>query len=487
MVLLETDRHYKVAEVPECQLGPIFGLCPPVVVGSDMDSLLACFGKRMNHVTDATPTPEFVRHSQSLMREVCVNFAPFEYCHEVFSSWHVKQSPTKQASMLEAFSRVQDASLSLLATKELMVKAEVLLKWNDPTWAPRAIAVGSPEYNVITGPVQDTLNKRLALALDEHSGPIRFCMAYAKDDLQLAEFINCDAPVFVEGDFSANDRDQIRYAMELTRDWSHRLGAPQWYCDLLTSLNTKMYINRDYGLWAQVRNMLDSGATNGTFRNTIWNASLFHHACMTMRVPRARALVLGDDIGAAVWGSFKTTTWQELCASNGMRLKAKVVALHAQLTFLSRFFSIDTNTPCMVPLFGKALARFNARSNRNTSLSDDAYIKAKAAGYAYEFRRSRTVAEAFLRLYDSIDVPEDQLVLSDLSWWTRTRVDNIRKLLQAARHPDVFLSEDDERDVYGWRYDIGLTDVERLCHIMVDSRDAVIVEDGLVHNLAVDW
>jgi len=423
----------------------------------------------------------FVRSSQKLLREVCVGFSPFDYNEEIYATWISKKSPAKRRGLEAAWETIGDASLYLLATKELMVKNEVLLKWNDPSWAPRSIAVGSPEYNLITGPIQDELNKRLALAFDRHQGSIRFCMAYARPDTTLADFIRRGEGSAYEGDFSRNDRDQIEYAMTLCNDWSRALGAPIWYTSLLKALNVKYYVNRDYGLTAKITNQLDSGATNGTFRNTLWNASLVHHTCRLQRVTSARVLVLGDDALARILGEFHCDVWSAHCAVVGMTLKAKPVRLEGDATFLSRFFCFDTPVPCMIPLFGKALARFNARANRNyDSVSDRAYRKGKAGGYAYEFRRSPTVSAYFLRIYDSIqDVCEDDLELSEISWWTRQRQSDVRGMVQSARCPDACLSEDEERMVYGWRYDAGLVDVVEACDLVLGPTDLTVLEDSV--------
>jgi hypothetical protein len=172
--MIEAKKTDRLATAPLDLLGPVFSQNVPVVTGNDLDSLMSAFGKRCNYNDDGDIDLSIYASSLRLGTEVMQSFEPFDWTQDIYDKWLSKFSTEKQLRMEKALSNLGGhCDYKLLATKELMVKGEVLLKRNDPEWAPRIIYVGSDEYNVITGPIQDELNKRISSAFDGYQGPLQ--------------------------------------------------------------------------------------------------------------------------------------------------------------------------------------------------------------------------------------------------------------------------------------------------------------------------
>jgi hypothetical protein len=449
---------------PVDQLGPVLSQQVPVVTGNDFESMLAAFNKRCNFHSDDRVDPSIVKDARKLASLVFPEVEPFDWTQDIYDRWVSKFPPEKQKRMAVALNNLHDVDFRTLNTKSLMVKGEVLLKRNDPSWAPRVIYVGSDEYNVLTGPLMDEFNKRLCCALDEFSDDSveKVIFAYTKRDTVIADAL-AGAEAYVEGDFSANDKSQLSDVHEIFAHWLKCSGAPKWFIRFYT-MNSKEFrvVSYDYGVSATIQNQLATGGTDTTGRNTVWNFSLFWSYVRKKRYKRTRAAILGDDIAAGVGEGFDLVNWEKHCLSAGMKLKAHHRRFYCDLTFLSRFFIPQGLNNCMVPLIGKALCRFNARANRNSEISDEVYMCGKALSYAYEFRHVAYMRDAFLERARITGVSFQDVNLHDLTWFAKQNVRTIEDVCRAILDENVVLSDDEFLEVIMAKYDIGLYDMDEL-------------------------
>jgi hypothetical protein len=149
--------------------------------------MLAAFNKRCNYQSHESVDPAIVKSAKHLADLVFPKVEPFGWSEDIFERWIAKFRVEKQLRMRAALLNLHDVDFRSLNTKSLMVKGEVLLKRNDPSWAPRVIYVGSDEYNVLTGPLMDEFNKRLKCALDEFKSPeVEVKFAYTEKDTSIA-------------------------------------------------------------------------------------------------------------------------------------------------------------------------------------------------------------------------------------------------------------------------------------------------------------
>jgi hypothetical protein len=474
-------REFRLDEAPKIdaptrapldQLGPVLSQQVPVVTGNDYESMLAAFNKRCNFHSDDRVCPSIVKDAKRLASRVFPDFEPFDWTQDIYDRWVSKFSPDKQARMATALNKLHDVNFRTLNTKSLMVKGEVLLKRNDPSWAPRVIYVGSDEYNVLTGPLMDEFNKRLNHALDSFSDDSveKVIFAYTKQDVDIA----CDlagAEHYVEGDFSANDKSQLSDVHEIFAHWLKCSGAPTWFIRFYVA-NSKEFrvVSYDYGISATIHNQLATGGTDTTGRNSVWNFSLWWSYARKQRLRRTRVAILGDDIAAGLERRTDLGKWVSHCAKAGMKLSAHERRFYCDLTFLSRFFVPWGEESCMVPLIGKALCRFNARANRNQDVTDEAYMCGKALSYAYEFRHVSYMRDAFLQRARSTGIPLENVNLHDLTWFAKQGVGSVNDVCKKILEERVVLSDDQFLDVIMAKYDIGLYDMDEL-------RDRLILDD----------
>jgi len=459
---------------PLDQLGPVLSQQVPVVTGNDFESMLAAFNKRCNFHSDERVCPSIVKDAKLLASLVFPKIAPFDWTQDIYDRWVGKFPPEKQARMATAINNLHDVDFRSLNTKSLMVKGEVLLKRNDSSWAPRVIYVGSDEYNVLTGPLMDEFNKRLSCALDEFSdfSVEKVIFAYTKQDVEVASALaGCDR--YVEGDYSANDKSQLKDVHEIFAHWLKCSGAPLWFRRFYIA-NSRSFrvVSYDYGVSATIYNQLATGGTDTTGRNTIWNLSLWWSFVRKMKYKNTRAAVLGDDLAAGVWQKIDLVAWKEHCSSAGMKLTCAERNFYCDLSFLSRFFVPVEQEVCMVPLIGKALCRFNARANRNQEVTDAEYMCGKALSYAYEFRHVAYMRDAFLTRARSTGVSFDNVNLHDLTWFARQGVSSLDDVCRKIVDEPLVLSDDEFLDVIMAKYDIGLYDMDEL-------RDKLVLSDAV--------
>lgn len=485
----ESRRIDKPTYAPVDLLGPALSQQVPVVTGNDFASLLAAFNKRCNFHTDDRVAPSIVKSSFKLADHVFAHHRnqPFDWTQDIYDRWVGKFPPDKQARMAKALHSLGDVNFRTLNTKELMVKGEVLLKRNDPSWAPRVIYVGSDEYNVLTGPIMDEFNKRLCEALDVFSSTHveKVIFAYTKDDVTIADGLHgCDR--YFEGDFGANDRSQLSDVTEIFAHWLRRSGAPSWFLKFY-KLNSKRFsvVSYEYGVSAEIENQLATGGTDTTGRNTVWNFCLWHSFCEATSRYRTRAAILGDDIAAGTdKRGIDVGRWVKHCADAGMRLTAHERRFYCDLTFLSRFFVPVGQGSCMVPLIGKALMRFNARANRNQDVSDGQYIAGKCLSYAYEFRHISYMRDKFLSRFSTCQVQFSEVKLVDLTWFAKQGVKSVDDVYQKIRSEPLVLSDDEFLEVCMAKYDVGLYDLDDLTGRLILSTTAEVFSDERYYAFA---
>jgi len=459
---------------PLDQLGPVLSQQVPVVTGNDFESMLAAFNKRCNFHSDERVCPSIVKEAKLLASLVFPKVTPFDWTQDIYDRWVSKFPPEKQNRMASAINNLHDVDFRSLNTKSLMVKGEVLLKRNDPSWAPRVIYVGSDEYNVLTGPLMDEFNKRLSCALDEFSDDSveKFIFAYTKQDVDIANALaGCET--YVEGDFSANDKSQLSDVHEIFAHWLKCSGAPLWFRRFYI-MNSRSFrvTSFQYGISATIYSQLATGGTDTTGRNTVWNAAQWWAFCRKQKYKRTRAAVLGDDLAGGVAKGFDLDSWVSFCKSAGMKLTCKHRRFYCDLTFLSRFFVPVGQESCMVPLIGKALCRFNARANRNQEITDLEYMCGKALSYAYEFRHVAYMRDAFLSRARSTGVSLSDVNLHDLTWFAKQGVTSVDDVCRRITEESLVLSEHEFLDVIMAKYDIGLYDMDEL-------RDKLILSDAV--------
>jgi len=178
--------------------------------------------------------------------------------------------------------------------------------------------------------------------------------------------------------------------------------------------------------------------------------------------------------------------WKQCVDRFRMRLKGKAVRLNGEATLLSRRIIYDTPVPCMVPLIGKAIARFNARAN-NTSMTDETYIAGKSLSYAYEFRHAPILRDAFMQRYENVDEDMRKLVvLDDLTWFTRSNNKTMAEIKYDITHSVTV----DEWDFETWlmdTYEMGVNDLKELLHITVLNPCPELVDHPAVSKLSIDW
>jgi len=479
----ESKKIDNPAYAPVDQLGPVLSQQVPVVTGNDMSSMLAAFNKRCNHFDNHRIAPSIRKRAFALARLVFPkrSLPSFDWTQDIFDRWVAKFCTEKQQRMHEALLRLSDCDLRSISTRTLLVKGEVLLKRNDTSWAPRIIYVGSDEYNVITGPLMDEFNKRLNAALDEFSSPeVEVCFAYTKKDTEIANFLSSGPSRYYEGDFSANDKSQVRDVHEIFAYWLRVSGAPVWFCQLYRKLSNHFdVVSHLYGISATIYYQLATGGTDTTGRNTVWNLCLWYSFCIEKGIVGSKVAVLGDDIAAGVnEKGIKVKQWVDHCSSACMQLKAAERRFYCDLTFLSRFFVPKGTENAMVPLIGKALCRFNARANRNQDVSDAEYMAGKSLSYAYEFRHIAYLRDAFLSRFNSTGVSIRSIKLHDLTWFSRQDVSGSQDVLQAALNEPLVLSDDEFLEVIMAKYDIGLYDMDYLCERLIkDSVPSVFSDE----------
>jgi len=483
----DTPKRFESMSNPHNQCGPLLRDEVPVVTGSDYDSFMAAFNKRCNTVHTDDIEDDVYEAAYALVDSLPRLFEPWDENEVDRAEWMKNFEPSKRERMDIAFHEIPEATLKTIGTKDLSVKHEALLKRNDPSWAPRVIYAGSDVFNTTTGPAAMAVMARFntLLALGPISG-VETLTAYKQTDTTLASFISDDLSFShkIEGDYSANDKHQRKRVHLLFDKFLQVINMPVWLRRLLKGINKFKVQSRHYGLTAVLENQLPTGTTFTTARNSFYNWVMFVTGMVRQKV-RARALILGDDLLAATNSPVNLKKWVAHVARFKMVLKAKAPLHWGDCTFLSRRLICCGEQPCMVPLIGKALARFNSRALYTENKTHSQYMAGKALSYAYEFRHVPFLRDFFLQRH----VLEDRSALSldDLTWTAKISGINLSNLVPTIKSETVLISDEHFRDWSMETYDLGLSDLEEIFSMVILSDECVLVEHAAVANLAKDW
>jgi hypothetical protein len=488
---------------PVNQLGPVFQQQIPVVTSTDFKSFMAAFAKRCNFVQDESKpdkddiSDDSFREALAVMDAMPDLFQPWDENQIDRARWMSKFDKNKRQDMERAFSTLPDSvSPSYLGQKDLSVKQEVLIKRDDPTWAPRVIYAGNDHFNTWTGPASMIVMERLCQLTGRKRdnpanhqipiGPIQTMFAYKQDDVSLSDHItDKEYPELVEGDFSRNDREQRKRVALLYDRWLQKLAMPKWFRTLLLELEKFTVRSHKYGLRAKLKFQLPTGTTSTTPRNSAYNATMFAVACQRQKITSGKSLILGDDILAALRHRLKLDKWTKDVASFKMVLKAKAPRLQGEATFLSRRFVTDTEHPFMLPLLGKMLVRFNVRGTHNEGCSDSAYMAGKALSYAFETRHVPFLSRMFLERFRRED--SSTLTVDDLSFYAKRHAGSIGQLLQKLRDEPVTISDDHFAFWCCEFYDSDAVEVKEIFESVVLSNECIVIDDPRLKRFEHDY
>jgi hypothetical protein len=495
----EGKFSYEDAPNPINQLGAVHASCTPLVTSNDFESFMAAFNKRSNFMQAGAEddlSDDAFEQAMDIIREVGEAssglFDDWDDNDTDRAVWMSKFDPAKQKRMADAYEQIPTATSAYIGQKDLSVKQECLIKRDDPEWAPRVIYAGNDVFNTITGPASNIVMKRAVELTRIHGIPIGETLvefAYSTTDVKLCEFLFQDEKFkeTVEGDFSRNDREQRSRTALLYDAWLGVLRMPQWFRTLLLDLEHYTVRNLRFGFSAKLAYQLPTGTTSTTPRNSLYNATMFAVAVrrqiasgdipapqvssvsrMVVRKGKLRdvdisalATILGDDILARLMRRLSLTGWTATVCDFKMVLKSKAPRINGEATLLSRRIFAEVDTPCMVPLLGKMLVRFNVRATINDDVTDSAYMAGKALSYAYECRHVPFLSTLYLQRYEMED-DKSSVRLSDLTWFTKTSNLSLIDIVRAIREEKVLISECEFGAWCCEQYDLDLEEVREL-------------------------
>jgi hypothetical protein len=478
----------KTMHDPINQCGPLLRECVPVATGNDYESFMAAFNKRCNFLATDDIDDDVYDEACALIDALPELFDEEWDENELDRArWAAKFDHHKQKRMADAFECIPDATDRYIGTKDLSVKQEILLKRNDPSFAPRVIYAGNDVFNTITGPASMVAMERMETVFASVPlGNVNFMTAYKKNDVTLATHLTSDPALrfIAEGDYSANDREQRQRVHLLYDRYLDKVRMPLWFRDLLKALDTFDVQSRSFGLRATISHQLPTGTTSTTPRNSWYNALMFAVACGRQNL-HGVADILGDDLLAALDKPISLEAWIDVVSKFKMVLKAKSPQLDCHATFLSKRIIVNSEPPCMVPLIGKAIARFNARGVFCDAVSTDQYMAGKSLSYAYEFRHVPFMRDFFLDRFESCD--RSMLRLDDLTWNSRTSGVTLDNIAASIMDEPVLVSDETFRDWMMEAYDVGLADLGELCSMVISSNEVSLVSHPAVEGLSRDW
>lgn len=482
----------------ENQLGPVHSACVPIVTSNDPLSYAAAVNKRSNFIQEG-PQDDVgdmeLAQSLAIIAELPDLFDVWEENDADRERWLAKFDEGKQKRMREAWDNRDLGDIKELTSKNGSVKIEALAgKRFDKTAAGRIIYAGTDLFNAVTGPASMVKMERLVALLSSELpdgakltvGEVEFMLGYKKSEIEIASFIKDERfPDIVEGDFSRNDREQRSRVAVIVRAWMAKIGIPEWYLDLMDTCEHYSLTNREFGLRVQLMYQLATGTTNTTFRNSVYNMTMF--AVIARRQKRrGKALVLGDDILAALDRRLRLQDWIDDVAKFKMVLKAKAPALDGEATFLSRRLFVDVEIPTMIPLLGKMLVRFNVRANNNDAMSDSHYMAAKSLSYAFGCKHVHFLRDIFLRRFEMEGAREDVLV-EDLGWAARTNGYTTQQIIEITRNAPNLVSFEEFSFWSSKVYDLDICEVEELFEATVLSTDVVVLELANIEKMRMDF
>lgn len=504
-VLQDEVNNERPPTNPMNQLGALIQSNVPVVTTNDYESFCAAFNKRCNF--EATEGDD-IHDLEFNMAMDLIGEVPQQELWDMnehdWNRWLKKFTPAKQARMIKGRKDIFLYSDEDLGTKDLSVKVEALLKRNDPNWAPRIIYVGSDAFNAITGPAMMIFMDRLVKHFEPKAdgshllGDVEVKLAYKTNDTDIVSFLDSrDHPKSVEGDFSANDREQRARVTTIFDLWMKKMGMPPWLTELFIAHRKFKVVSRKHGLRARIKNQLPTGTTITTARNSAYDATIFAVSVrkqglrrriskLGVLVPAAKAAILGDDVLASIFKEYCVALWKVTADNFRMILKGSTPRLHGEATFLSRrVFLQGSHGGFLVPLLGKALAKFNVRTIQNEALSDSQYMAGKALSHAYEFRHVPLLRDIFMQRFKGEDYTN--LEMADLSYFTKISGIDVNNLEKYVHSEKVLCSEDNLREWLIETYDIGLCDTLELFEAVVLNKNPLELRNVGYQQFSIDW
>jgi len=334
--------------------------------------------------------------------------------------------------------------------------------------------------------LQELLSAELPDGRPVTVGDVHVKLGYKTNPIDMCSFIIDDRyRDIVEGDFSRNDREQRSKVATITRAWMKKLGIPEWYLDLMDTMEVYSLTNREFGIKVWLMYQLATGTTNTTFRNSTYNMTMFAVVCRRQyRV--GKALVLGDDLLAALNKRLNLTQWVEDVAKFKMVLKAKAPELDGQATFLSRRIFADVETPTMIPLLGKMLVRFNVRANNNDGMSDSAYMAAKSLSYAFGCMHIHLIRDIFLRRF-AMEDDSGEVTVEDLGWHARSNGYTAKEIIDMTMSAPNLVDFDQFSFWCSKVYDLDACEVIDLFEATVLDRDCTVLDLANIEKMAMDY
>lgn len=483
---------------PINQLGPLHSDCVPIVTSNDPASYLAAVNKRSNFLQDGPDddvgAAEFAE-SLKIWDEMPHLFDTWEENDFDRERWLNKFDDAKRARMVHAWANIDVMTKRELTSKTGSVKIEALNgKRFEKGAAGRIIYAGTDAFNAVTGPPQMVMMERLVTLLGSEGpdgkpvtlGEINVMLGYKTDDIACAAFIKDDRyKNVVEGDFSRNDREQRKKVAHIIDKACEVIEMPVWYRQMLLQLEVYTLSNMDFGIRVHLMYQLATGTTNTTFRNSVYNATMFAVICRRQK-RFGKALILGDDLLAALNKRLDLKEWVADVARFKMVLKAKSPELDGEATFLSRRIFADVEVPFMVPLLGKMLVRFNCRANQNSALSDSAAMAAKALSYAFGCKNVHVLRDIFMARFE-LEGGGDSFDVTELGWMARTNgytVDSIKEQVRNAPN----LVDDDQFSLWTSSvYDLDICEVVELFEMTILSTECTILDHPNIEKMRKDY
>jgi hypothetical protein len=248
--------------------------------------------------------------------------------------------------------------------------------------------------------------------------------------------------------------------------------------------------NRDFGLKVHLMYQLATGTTNTTFRNSTYNITMFVVTCL-IQGRRGKALVLGDDLLAALNKRLDLKEWVKTVADFKMVLKAKSPELDGEATFLSRRIFATVETPFMIPLLGKMLVRFNTRACQNAELSDAGAMAAKALSYAFGCKNCHLLRDIFLKRYEMEMAKgacdDEHLGVEDLGWHARSNGYTLEDIKKRTFEAPNLVDDDTLSQWLTTIYDIDLCDTLEVFEATVLDDTQTILEDSRIEYFRKDY
>jgi hypothetical protein len=445
-------RGERVGTSIQGYLGPVIEDRIPYLTTTSRADFMSAFNKRVNYHTTARIERNVRLSAIMMMRKmVPVVMSTIQWDTALYRDWLGQFDTEKQRRMEIAYENAGLENLSDYSSKQIFTKIESLVK--DPeTVAPRVIFKGTDYYNMVSGPMFKVLMDRFLL-LQDSLPEVKFRVAYRQHTPEIVSFLESKkCASYIEADFSANDKSQVADVMQLEIMFMRRLGAPQWFLDLHRQSNKFSAYNSKYGVSAIVENQLPSGCTDGTFRNTFWNLTIFYTWARKFRVEGALACFLGDDMIAGLPRRVRRASRHYKSVASMARMEAKVTtspSLH-QCHFLSKHFvpvCRGENAHVMLPFIGKVLAKFNSRPNSNEAVSDDEYMAGKSLSHVYEHRYCKVLSDLFVeRANYHLTRSSGKFSLEGVSYHVRVHSqysDDIESMLGNADKYDDLVTADD--------------------------------------------